>query len=174
MRGNETAARHRSVDQGTHRPGIELRNDRNRSADALSASRKATRTEAIPASLRPTSARSEILCLHGNSRRENRETRSALVVSTTAAGRSEEAMRRTPGVDVDGESDGRVVLTKYPNPRRRTADRGYGGKAAGQGEHRASDRARRQSWVNASSGLLGVREVATSRKRYDSRRCSIT
>ena len=51
--------------------------------------------------------------MHGYSARENRET--PLTPDRGGPGRLEKAKRRTPNMYVDGESDGRIVLTKGPN-----------------------------------------------------------
>ena len=65
--------RHRSVDRGTCRQGIELRNNRNRSADAV---QQSGRPHASRRYREPTrdSAQSETPRMHGYSARENRET----------------------------------------------------------------------------------------------------
>ena len=51
--------------------------------------------------------------------------------------------------------------------RRATASGGHGGKATGQGEHRAGDRARTQSRTSELSDLNGVRKVASEEKRTE-------
>jgi len=61
---------------------------------------------------------------------------------------------------------GRLLTTdEVLEQRRATAGGGYGGKATGQGEHRAGDRARTQSRISEWSDLLGVRKAARKDKR---------
>src|SRR5215510_15908864 len=96
---------HRSVDRGTCRPGIELRNNRDRSADVVQqGGRPHGRGRYRKSPL--DSAQSETLSMHGHSTRENRETPSTLAVAGAATGRSEKAMSRTSDMYVGGESDG--------------------------------------------------------------------
>src|ERR1700732_2627396 len=120
---------HRSVDRGTCRPGIELRNNRDRSADAVQQGGRPHGWRRYRKSL-ADSAQSETPRMHGNPTRENRETPSTLAVAGWAAGRSEKAMSRTSDMYVGGESDGRVLPTKCPNNGSNPSGGGVGGRGA--------------------------------------------
>jgi hypothetical protein len=112
MRGRPQGC-HRRVDRGTCRLGIELRNNRDRSADVVQQGGKQHRR--MRSRQHPLdSAQSETPGMHGNSTRENRETPSAPVVEDVA-GRLEKALSPKSNMHVDGESDGRIVPTKCPN-----------------------------------------------------------
>ena len=138
MRGQPQGC-HRSVDRGTCRPGIELRNNRDPECRRRSTWRKATprrRYRKPPAD----SAQSETPGMHGNSTRENRETPSAPVGrrggGPVGEGHEPEVQHaRRWGVG-RSRSTGEV-----PEQRWATAGGGHGGKATDQGEHRAGDRA---------------------------------
>src|SRR5918996_6284837 len=112
MRGQPRGC-HRSVDRGTCRPGIELRNNRDRSADVVPHGGRPHRR--VRYRKRPQdSAQSETPGMHGNSTRENRETPSA-PVAEEVAGRLEKARSWESNMHAGGESDGCVVPTKCPN-----------------------------------------------------------
>src|SRR4029450_12701257 len=104
---------HRSVDRGTCRPAIELRNNRDRSADVVQQGGR-PHGRGVNREHPPDSAQSETPGMHGNSARENRETPS-MPARHDGAGRVEKAVSRTSTMHVDGESDGRIVPTKGPN-----------------------------------------------------------
>ena len=110
MRGAPRGS-HRSVDRGTCRPGIELRNQ----------SSPACRRRLALGRLHPArrfgephgdAAQSETPGMHGNSTRENREIPAVPMIPV---GRSGKATSRTPDVHATGKSDGRVVPAKDPN-----------------------------------------------------------
>src|SRR5450759_5302061 len=125
MRGRPQGS-HRSVDRGTCRQGIELRNNRHRSADAVPRGgrpHRRPRSREWPAG----SAQSETPRMHGHSARENRETPST-PAGVHPAGRLEKAMTPKSSMYVDGESDGGVVPTKCPNKGGRPPAEGMEGR----------------------------------------------
>ena len=100
MRG-EPQGYHRSVDRGTCRQGIELRNNRDRSADVVPyGGRQYQRLRHRKQRL--DSAQSKTPGMHGNSTRENRETPST-PAGKDAAGRLAKALSRTANMHVGGE-----------------------------------------------------------------------
>jgi len=109
------------------RQGIELRNNRHRSADAV---QQSGRPHARRREREPTGdfAQSETPRMDGYSTRENRETPS-VPGQTTGPGRLEKAMSRTSSAHGDGESDGRVLPTKGLN-----ADDMSPAEASGEGD----------------------------------------
>src|SRR6266849_1841730 len=132
----------RSVDRGTCRLGIELRNNRDRSADVVPHGGRQHRRMCYRKHPQD-SAQSETPGMYGNSTRENRETPSTPVVEGVT-GRLEKAVSQKSNTHVGGESDGRVVLTKCPNngdrrrawregdrPRRTSGRRPRPGRRAG-------------------------------------------
>jgi RNA-directed DNA polymerase len=74
-------------------------------------------------------------------------------------------MSRTPDTHVGGESDGRVVPTKCPNNGGDPSAEGMEGRRPTKENIEQTTAFRTQSRTNASSGLLGVREVARQDKR---------
>ena len=104
---------HRSVDRGTCRQGIELRNNRDRSADAVPHGGRQNRQVRYCKHL-VDSAQSETPGMHGNFTRENREAPS-VSAADEAVGRLEKAMSQESNMYADGESDGCVVPSKCPN-----------------------------------------------------------
>ena len=74
-------------------------------------------------------------------------------------------MSRTPDTHVAGESDGRVVPTKCPNNGGDPSTEGMEGRRPTKESIEQTTALRTQSRTNASSGLLGVREVARQDKR---------
>jgi hypothetical protein len=112
MRGRPRGC-HRSVDRGKCRQGMELRNNRDRSADVVQhGGRQHRRVRDREHSA--DSAQSETSGMHGNSTRENRET-PLVPVAEVAAGRLEKAMSRESNMHAGGESDGCVLPTKCSN-----------------------------------------------------------
>src|SRR5579862_2164235 len=101
---------HRSVDRGTCRQGIELRNNRDWSADVVPHGGRQYRQVCYRKHL-ADSAQSETPGMHGNSTRENRETPLA-PAADEAMGRLEKAMSQEPNMYADGESDGCVVCAE--------------------------------------------------------------
>src|SRR5687768_14122770 len=159
MRGGPRG-RHRSVDRGTCRQGIELRNNRQRSADAVQQSgrRHAHRRYREPAR---DSAQSETPRMYGHSARENRETPSM----PRETGRLEKAVSRTSSMHVDGESDGRVLPTTGPNADDRQSAEAPEGRRPTKENTEQTTAPRTQSRTSASSGLSGVRGVARKDKQ---------
>ena len=89
-------------------------------------------------------------------------------------------MSRTSDMHVDGESDGRVVPTKRPNNGGKPPAEGVEGRRPTKENIEQATAPRTQSRTSATSGLLGVREVARKDKRtrftallhhVDGRRC---
>src|SRR5713226_7768713 len=101
---------HRSVDRGTCRLGMELRNNRDRSADVVQQGGKQDRRMRYRQHP-PDSAQSETPSMYGNSTRENRETPSTPVVEGVT-GRLEKALSQKSNVHVGGESDGCKVCAE--------------------------------------------------------------
>src|SRR5712664_4180276 len=162
MRGRPQGC-HRSVDRGTCRLGIELRNNRDRSADVVQQGGKQhrrMRSRQHP----PDSAQSETPGMHGNSTRENRETPSAPVVEDVAR-RLEKALSPKSNMHVDGESDGRIVPTKCPNNGEQAPAEDMEGRRPTKENIGQATAPRTQSRTSASSDLLGVREAASRDKR---------
>src|SRR6266851_3307812 len=162
MRGRPQG-RHRSVDRGTCRLGIELRNNRDRSADAVQQGGKQHRRMRYRQHP-PDSAQSETPGMHGNSMRENRETPSAPVVEDVA-GRLEKALSPKSNMHADGESDGRIVPTKCPNNGEQPPAEDMEGRRPTKENIGQATAPRTQSRTSASSDLLGVREAASRDKR---------
>ena len=106
----------RSVDRGTCRPGIELRNPPFQSADDVGKSEGHIRrgVRVVRVSRVGTLRSRETPGMYGNSTRENRETPD-LPVARSAAGRAAKAQSRTAAMHGPGESDGGVVPTNDPN-----------------------------------------------------------
>src|SRR5437870_7083308 len=98
---------------GTCRHGIELRNNRDRSADVVQHGGRQHRGVRYRKHSED-SAQSETPSMHGNSTRENRETPSVLVAEI-AAGRLEKAMSQESNMHAGGESDGCEIPSKCPN-----------------------------------------------------------
>src|SRR5208282_1980865 len=125
MRGQPQGCR-RSVDRGTCRLGIELRNNRDQSADVVQhGGRQYQRM--CPREHPQDSAQSETPGMHGNSTRENRET-SSTPVGEDAAGRLEKALSPKSNMHVGGESDGRVVPAKCQNKGEQAPAEGMEGR----------------------------------------------
>ncbi len=74
-------------------------------------------------------------------------------------------MSQKSNMHVGGESDGRVVPTKCPNKGGEPLAEGMEGRRPTKENIEQTTASRTQSWINASSGLLGVREVARKDKR---------
>jgi RNA-directed DNA polymerase len=102
--------------------------------------------------------------MHGNSARENREAPSS-PKKWKQVGRLEKAMSQKSSMHVDGESDGRTVPTKCPNKGGKLLAEGMEGRRPTKENIEQTTASQTQSWINASSGLLGVREVARKEKR---------
>ena len=74
-------------------------------------------------------------------------------------------MRRTSDTHVGGESDGRVLPTKCPNNDGAPSAEGMEGRRPTKENTEQTTAPRTQSRTRASSGLLGVRQVARKDKR---------
>lgn len=113
--GRREAGR-RSVDRGTCRPGIELRNQPVQSADDVFRSeghiRRGVRFDRV--SHGGTLRSRETPCMYGYSSRENRET-PALSTARSAVDRAAKAQGRTAAMHGAGESDDGIVPTNDPN-----------------------------------------------------------
>src|SRR6516164_206264 len=162
MRGQPRGC-YRSVDRGTCRQGIELRNNRDRSADVVphgGRQHRRGRHRKHP----QDSAQSETPGMHGNSTRENRETPSA-PVAEHAAGRLEKAMSQESSMHAGGESDGCAVPTKCPNNGGRPLAEGTEGRQPTKENTGLATAPRTQSRISELSDLLGVRKAARKDKR---------
>src|SRR5256885_15805212 len=130
MRG-QPQGYHRSVDRGTCRLGIELRNNRDQSADVVpygGRQYRRMRYRKCP----PDAAQSKTPGMHGNSTRENRETPST-PAGADAAGRVGKALSRPGHMHVGGGSGGRNATEERPNNGAPATSEGVGGKRTKQG-----------------------------------------
>jgi hypothetical protein len=159
MRG-EPSGTHRSVDRGTCSLGIELRNNRDRSADVVPYGGRQHRRLRYREQLQD-SAQSEAPGMHGNSTRENRET-PATPVGEDAAGRLEKGLSSKSNMSVDGESDDRTVPAKCRNNGDQAPADGMEGRRSTKENIEQATPPRTQSRI---SELSGVREVARRDKR---------
>ena len=82
-----------------------------------------------------------------------------------ASGRSGKANRRTPGMHVDGKSDGSVVPTKQPNKAEGMAAEVVEGRGPIKGNTGKQNASRTQSRIDAPSALERVREAAKADKK---------
>src|SRR5216684_6589324 len=147
---------------GSCRLGIELRNNRDRSADVVphgGRQHRRMRYRKHP----QDSAQSETPGMYGNSTRENRETPSTPVVEGVT-GRLEKALSQKSNTHVDGESDGRVVPTKCPNNSGKPPAEGMEGRRPTKENIGQATAPRTQSRTSASSDLLDVREATLRRQ----------
>src|SRR5260370_12871680 len=69
-------------------------------------------------------------------------------------------MNQKSNMHVAGESDGRTVPTKCPNKSGKPLAEGMEGRRPTKENIEQTTASQTQSWVNASSGLLGAREAA--------------
>jgi RNA-directed DNA polymerase len=74
-------------------------------------------------------------------------------------------MSQKSSMQVGGESDGRTVPTKCPNKGGKPLAEGMEGRRPTEENIEQTTASQTQSWINASSALLGVREVARKEKR---------
>ena len=162
MRGTPRGC-HRSVDRGTCRQGIELRNNRERSADVVPHGGRQYRGVRYRKHLED-SAQSETPGMHGNSARENRETPSA-PVGEMAAGRLEKAMSLESNTHAGGESDGCVVPSKCPNKGGEPPAEGTEGRQPTKENIGQATAPRTQSRISELSDLHNVRKAAREDKR---------
>src|SRR5450759_1656656 len=153
--------RHRSVDRGTCRPGIELRNNRLQSADVVprGGRQHCGRRQGEPS---VDSAQSKAPGMPGYSTRENRETPST---PATGAGRLEKGMSPKSSMHADGESDGRIVPAKGSNTDGQPSAESREGRRPTKENIEQPTPPRTQRRSSESSGLRGVREVARTDKR---------
>src|ERR1700730_2450634 len=162
MRG-QPQGYHRSVDRGTCRQGIELRNNRDQSADVVPYGGRQCRRmrhRKCP----PEAAQSETPGMPGNYTRENPAAPST-PAGKNAAGRLEKALSRTANMYVDGESDGRVVPAKCPNKGEQAPAEGMEGRRPTKENIGQATPPRTQSRISELSDLHGVREAARRDKR---------
>ena len=146
---------HRSVDRGTCRPGIELRNNRDRSADVVPHGGRQYRR--VRYRKHPQdSAQSETPGMHGNFTRENRETPS-VPAAEEVAGRLEKAMSRESNMHAGGESDGCVLPSKCSNKGGQPLAEGMEGRQPTKENIGQATAPRTQSRISELSDLLGVR-----------------
>jgi RNA-directed DNA polymerase len=110
------------------------------------------------------SAQSKTPGMHGNSMRENRETPST-PAGEDAAGRLEKALSPKSNMYVGGESDGRILPTKYPNKGEQAPAEGMEGRRPTKENIGQATSPRTQSRNRELSVLHGVREVARRDKR---------
>src|SRR5216684_4192644 len=162
----------RSVDRGTCRLGIELRNNRDRSADVVPQGGRQHRRMCYRKHPQD-SAQSETPGMYGNSTRVNRETPWTPVVAGVT-GCLEKALSQKTNTHVGWESDGRVVPTKCPNNGGRPPAEGMEGRRPTKENIGQATAPRTQSRTSASSDLLGVREAASRTSGRGSPRCSTT
>src|SRR5215475_9840760 len=163
MRGQPQGC-HRSVDRGTCRLGIELRNNRDQGADVVQLGgrqHRRVRHRKYP----QDSAQSETPGMHGNSTRENRETPSTPAEEEDAAGRLEKAVSQKSNMHVNGESDGRTVPAKCPNKGEQAPAEGLEGRRPTKENIGQATPPRTQSRTSELSDLHGVREVARRSKQ---------
>src|SRR5258705_10932171 len=154
---------HRSVDRGTCRQGIELRNNRDQSADVVPRGRRQHRR--VRHRKHPEdSAQSETPGMHGNSTRENRETPLA-PVAKAATGRLEKAMSQKTNMHAGGEADGCVIPSKCPNKGGKPPAEGMEGRQPTKENTGQATAPRTQSRISELSDLLGVRKAARKDKR---------
>lgn len=110
-------------------------------------------------------ARSETLCMRGNSLHWNREIPQA-PVADGAAGRSEKVGDHTPGMHAYGKSDGCVVPKKPPNKDgRHPSAEAVEGRRPTEGNTLPLAVPRTQRRTGTSIGLQRVREVARRDRR---------
>src|SRR5262245_4487473 len=162
MRGQPRGC-HRSVDRGTCRQGIELRNNRDRSADVVPHGGRQYRR--VRHRKHPQgSAQSETPGMHGNPTCENRETPLVPAVAE-AAGRLEKAMSRESNMYAGGESDGCVLPSKCSNNGGQPPAEGTEGRQPTKENIGQATAPRTQSRIGELSDLLGVRKAARKDKR---------
>src|SRR5271166_6337074 len=162
MRG-EPQGYHRSVDRGTCRLGIELRNNRDRSADVVPHGGRQHRRLRYRKQSQDF-AQSETPGMHGNSTRENRETPTTSV-GEDATGRLEKALSPKSNMHVGGESDDRIVPAKCLNNGEQAPAEGMEGRRSTKENIEQATPPRTQSRISELSDLRGVREVARRDKR---------
>jgi RNA-directed DNA polymerase len=77
----------------------------------------------------------------------------------------EKVMNQKSNMHVAGESDGRTVPTKCPNKNGKPLAEGMEGRRPTKENIEQTTASQTQSWINASSGLLGVREAAKQERK---------
>jgi len=117
-----------SVDRGTRRPAIELRNHPFGTPTSLSG-REGNTMRGASASRAIGPAESKTLCMRGRSMHENREIPSAPAgrLRKPSAGRSEKAGGHNPDAHAGGKSDIGIVPGKAGNKVAARDAHGYGG-----------------------------------------------
>jgi len=142
---------------------MELRNNRDQSADAVTRDGRQHRRERYRKHS-ADSAQSETPGMHENSTRENRETPSALIAED-AVGRLEKAMSRKSNMHAGGGSDGCVVPPKCLNKGGKPPAEGMEGRQPTKENIGQATARRTQSRISELSDLLGVRKAARKDKR---------
>ena len=142
---------------------MELRNNRDQSADAVTRDGRQHRRERYRKHS-ADSAQSETPGMHENSTCENRETPSALIAED-AVGRLEKAMSRKTNMYGGGESDGCVVPSKCPNNGGQPPAEGMEGRQPTKENIGQATAPRTQSRIGESSDLHGVRKAARKDKQ---------
>ena len=74
-------------------------------------------------------------------------------------------MNQKSNMHVDGESDGRTVPTKCPNKSGKPLAEGMEGRRPTKENIEQTTASQTQSWINASSALLGVRKAAKRERK---------
>ena len=147
----------RSVDRGTSRPGIELRNHPF-GVPTLSSEAEGHTLRSVQGELFGDPAQSdETPSMFGNSVRENREIPVAPAASSGPAG---EGSSRKSSMNATGESDGGIVPTKHPNKGGEPPAEGVEGRPPAKENTGRPTTCRTQSRASVSPGLTRVREAA--------------
>lgn len=120
-----------ALDRGTHRQGIELRNQ-HFDEPTVFIWREGERGGSGMRELTPGVTESEAPCTCGNSMRENRETPET-PSKDGIAGRPEKVNSQTTGMHVSGESDDPIVLTKPANKAGQPAVESVKGRGSASG-----------------------------------------
>ena len=102
--------------------------------------------------------------MHGNSTRENRDT-PPTPDTTQCTGRLEKAMSPKSSMNAGGESDGRVLPTKYSNKDENPSAESAEERRPTKENTAQATACRTQSRIDASSGLHSVREAAKRDKQ---------
>jgi hypothetical protein len=154
--------RRRSVDRGTHRPAIELRNHPF-GVPTLLAHAEGYTVYGVNGEPMMDPAQSKTLSMCGNSSHGNREV-PPTPVGDGPTGRPEKVNDRKSGRYVDGKSDAGVVPRKPPNKGKMPAEV-VEGRPATEGNTLQEAASQTQSWTDALSAWRRVREMARCDRR---------
>ena len=144
----------RSVDRGTGRQGIELRNQSSGAPTPFGEAEGNIRSD-DKGEPRMSPAQSETPGMPGDSMRENRETPRASGSSTPD--RLEKAASYKTSMHAGGESDEQVVPAKRANKEEQSSAEGVEGSCSTKGNTEESHTHRTQGRGRVSQGLGGVR-----------------